>query len=438
MKVIKLGILGLGTVGSGTLRILQTNLAEIERRLSHQASLEVVHIAVRDLSKARDVETQSITITDQPLDVVNNPDVDLVVELMGGTTLAKQCLERAIELGKHVVTANKALLAEHGNELFAKAKAQQVMIAYEAAVAGGIPIIKALREGLSANAIEWVAGIINGTGNYILTEMKKPGADFYQVLRTAQELGYAEADPTFDVEGIDAAHKLTLLSSIAFGVPLQFEKVYTEGISKITGEDIQFAEKFGFEIKHLGFASQSEAGVSMRVHPTLIPQSVLLAQVNGVMNAIMVSGDQVGPTLYYGPGAGAGPTASAVVADIIDVVRAMEQDPCARVPELAFDMDSLANVTTLPIDEVECAYYLRFFAKDHAGVLAKVTAVLAEHKISVEHLHQEPSSAQPEDATLVMITNRVKERVLNKAVETLQNMPEIDGDIARIRVESLN
>jgi len=438
VKQVKLGLLGFGTVGGGTANILKTTLPEIERRLGGEATIEVVQVAVRDLNRQRVVDTDGMLMTVRPMEVVNNPDVDIVVELMGGTTLAKECIETAIRNGKHVVTANKALIAEHGNELFKLAKQHQVMIAYEAAVAGGIPIIKALREGLSANKIEWVAGIINGTGNYILTEMKQPEADFAEVLKTAQELGYAEADPTFDVEGIDAAHKLTILASIAFGIELQFDRVYTEGISQITAEDIQFANQLGFEIKHLGVASRSENGYSLRVHPTLVPQSVLLAQVNGVMNAVMVNGDHVGPTMYYGPGAGAGPTASAVVADIVDIIRADKQPDAYRVPALGFAQDKLEAAPVVEIDEITTAYYLRCFAKDNAGVLAKVTSILAEFKVNIELLHQEPSSQNPDDATLVMITNAVKETELNKAIQALESLDAIDGKIMRIRVDALD
>ena len=334
METVKVGLLGLGTVGGGTVDILTNTMPEIERRLGQK--IEVTMIAVRDLTRPRAVDTTGITLTDNPEDVVKHPDVDIVVELMGGTTLAKTLLETAIKNKKHIVTANKALIAEHGNGLFELAKNNGVLINYEAAVAGGIPVIKAVREGLAANKIEWVAGIINGTGNYILTEMKKPGADFAQVLKVAQDLGYAEADPTFDVEGIDAAHKLTILASIAFGIELQFNKVYTEGISKISADDIRFAQQLGYEIKHLGVASRAENGFSLRVHPTMVPSDVLIANVNGVMNAVMAKGNHVGPTMYYGPGAGAGPTASAVVADIIDTIRWQNQPQADQVPGLAF------------------------------------------------------------------------------------------------------
>ncbi len=435
MKTIKVGLLGLGTVGGGTVDILQNTLPEIQRRLGQK--IEVAIIAVRDLTRPRAVDTTGIQLTDNTQEVVNHPDVDIVVELMGGTGLAKELLETAINNGKHVVTANKALIAEFGNELFALAEKNNVVVAYEAAVAGGIPVIKAVREGLAANKIEWVAGIINGTGNYILTEMKKPGADFAKVLKVAQELGYAEADPTFDVEGIDAAHKLTILASIAFGIELQFNKVYTEGISKVTADDIRFADQLGYEVKHLGIANRTADGFSLRVHPTMVPKEVLIANVNGVMNAVMAFGDHVGPTMYYGPGAGAGPTASAVVADIIDVIRWQNQPKEDQVPALAFKADQLEKAPVVAIDAIETAYYIRCFAKDHAGVLAKVTAILAESDISIEHLHQEPCSSNAEDATLVMITNVVKESKLNAALSQLQALDEIDGDVMRIRVDAL-
>ena len=435
MKTVKVGLLGLGTVGGGTVEILQKTLPEIQRRLGQ--SIEVTIIAVKDLKRSRSVDTTGIKMTHNPLDVVNHPEVDIVVELMGGTVVAKALLETAIRNGKHIVTANKALIAEFGNELLALAEAHNVIITYEAAVAGGIPIIKAIREGLAANKIEWVAGIINGTGNYILTEMKQPGADFEDVLKVAQALGYAEADPTFDVEGIDAAHKLTILASIAFGIELQFNKVYTEGISKVTAEDIRFANQLGYEIKHLGIASRTASGFSLRVHPTMVPKEVLMANVYGVMNAVMVYGDHVGSTLYYGPGAGAGPTASSVVADIIDVIRAQHQPKQDRVPVLGFKADQMQQAPVIAIEEIETAYYIRCFAKDHSGVLAKVTALLAESGINIDLLHQEPSKDSDDDATLVMITDVTKESNLNAALVALQSFDEIDGDIMRIRVDAL-
>lgn len=435
-KNYKVGLIGLGTVGGGTLSILQGNLEEIERRLGH--TIEVTIIAVRDLNRARPVDTTGIQMTDNPSEVVNHAEVDIVVELIGGSTLAKDLITTAMKNGKHVVTANKALIAEFGNELFAIADQNNVILNYEAAVAGGIPVIKAIREGLAANKIEWLAGIINGTGNYILTEMKQPGADFNQVLKTAQELGYAEADPTFDVEGIDAAHKLTILASIAFGIELQFNKVYTEGISKITAADIQFAELLGYQIKHLGLATREEAGFSLRVHPALVSNDVLIANVNGVMNAVLVKGDHVGPTMYYGPGAGAGPTASAVVADVIDTIRAQTQNVSDRVPGLGFIADKLESVPVLDIEESASRYYLNCFVKDAPGVLAKISTIFADFDISIEQMHQEPSEEKEDDATLVMITNSVLEEKLNRALAELQALDEIESDIQLIRVADLD
>lgn len=436
MKVVKLGLLGLGTVGGGTAQILTQTLSEIERRLGGHTSIKIVQAAVRDLTRARAIAMDGFSLTNNPMDVVNNPEVDIVVEVMGGTGLAKDCWWAAIHNGKHIVTANKALIAEHGNELFALAKAKQVKIAYEAAVAGGIPVIKALREGLAANKIDWLAGIINGTGNYILTEMQKPNADFDAVLKVAQDLGYAEADPTFDVEGIDAAHKLTILASIAFGIPLQFASTYTQGISKITAQDIQYAKQLGYEIKHLGIAARTQAGFSLRVHPTLVPKSVLLAQVSGVMNAVMVKGDHVGVTMYVGPGAGAGPTASAIVADVIDLVRGLNQPGDDAVPALGFGLNQLSDAPVEPIDTIETAYFLRFLAQDSSGVLATVSAILAEANISVEQLHQEPV-ANSENATIVMVTNRVQEQVMNRVLVKLDALDAVKGSIQKIRVEAL-
>ena len=434
-KTFKVGLLGLGTVGGGTLTILQQTLGEIQRRIGH--SIEVTIIAVRDLNRARSVDTTGITLTDNPADVVTHPDVDIVVELMGGTGLARELLTTALSHGKHVVTANKALIAEFGNELFALADQNNVVLNYEAAVAGGIPAIKAMREGLAANKIEWVAGIINGTGNYILTEMKKPGADFAAVLKVAQELGYAEADPTFDVEGIDAAHKLTILASIAFGIELQFNKVYTEGISKVSAEDIEFAETLGYQIKHLGLATRVEDGYSLRVHPALVANDVLIANVNGVMNAVMAKGNHVGPTMYYGPGAGAGPTASAVVADIIDVIRAQSQDVYDRVPGLGFKAEQLESAPVVAIEKSESSFYVRCFLKDHTGVLNKVTGIFAKYDINIDSMHQKPCSNNPENATLVMVTSQTKESNFNLALNDLQAMNEIEGEIQRIRVANL-
>lgn len=435
MSTVKIGLLGFGTVGGGTVDILQTTLPEIERRLGQK--IEIIAVAVRDLTRQRAVALTGVTLTDNPMSVVTHPDVEIVVELMGGTTLAKTLLETAIKAGKHVVTANKALIAEHGNGLFALAQQHNVMVNFEAAVAGGIPVIKALREGLAANKIEWLAGIINGTGNYILTEMKKPGADFGQVLKVAQQLGYAEADPTFDVEGIDAAHKLTILASIAFGIELQFNKVYTEGISKISATDIRFAKQLGYEIKHLGMASRTPEGFSLRVHPAMVPSSVLIASVNGVMNAVMVKGSHVGSTMYYGPGAGAGPTASAVVADIIDVIRARHQPMADRVPALGFIGTQLQSAPVVSIDTIESAYYVRCTVQDHSGVLAKITAVFAEFDISTEHVHQEPSSDCADQAWLAVVTDVVLESKFNQALAKLQSLEEMSGEIMRIRIAAL-
>jgi homoserine dehydrogenase len=437
MKKIRLGILGFGTVGGGTVGIINNTIKEIERRLGRHTTIVIEQIALRNLTKKRAVDTSGIKITTNPLDVVNNPDVDIVVELMGGTSLAKECFEIAIANKKHIVTANKALIAEQGNELFAEAAKNNVVIAYEAAIAGGIPVVKAIREGLSANKINWVAGIINGTGNYILSEMKQPNADFGKVLKVAQDLGYAEADPTFDVEGIDAAHKLTILASIAFGIKLQFSKIYTEGISKITAEDITFAQQLGYQIKHLGLASRTKDGFSLRVHPTLVPNSALIANVDGVMNAVMVNGDSVGTTMYYGAGAGAGPTASAVVADIIDIIRGLEQPPQDRVSGLGFALNSLKVEPVIDITEIECHHYLRCFAKDKKGVLATITKMMSDSNISIDNLHQEPCSTNKNDATLVILTNKVKESSINKLLEKLASFKDIDGEIQRIRIDSL-
>jgi homoserine dehydrogenase len=372
------------------------------------------------------------------MDVVNDPDVDIVVELIGGYEPARQLVMQAIQNGKHVVTANKALIALHGNEIFAAARNKGVTVAFEAAVAGGIPIIKAIREGLSANVIEWLAGIINGTGNFILTEMRDKGRDFDEVLKEAQALGYAEADPTFDVEGIDAAHKLTILASIAFGIPLQFEKAYTEGISNITREDVNYAEQLGYRIKHLGVSRRTDQGIELRVHPTLIPHRRLIANVDGVMNAVLVMGDAVGPTLYYGAGAGAKPTASAVVADLIDVVRALTTDPENRVPHLAFQPDALSDLPILPMEDIETAYYLRMQALDRPGVLAEVTRILGDAGISIEAILQKEPLEGQEEVPIIMLTHRVREGQMNQAIQAIEQLDNIDGSVTRIRVEDLS
>jgi len=434
LNPVKVGILGLGTVGGGTVSVLQRNAEEIERRAGR--GIVVSHACAKELNRSLPYSTDDIVITTQLDDVVNNPEVEIVVELMGGTTTAREMILKAIANGKHVVTANKALIAHHGNEIFAAARAKGVMVAFEAAVAGGIPIIKAIREGLSANKILWLAGIINGTSNFILTEMREKGRDFADVLAEAQRLGYAEADPTFDIEGNDAAHKLTILSSLAFGIPLQTDKVYIEGITKITREDVEYATSLGYRIKLLGIAKRTPAGIEMRVHPTFIPQKRLIANVDGVMNAVLVNGDAVGSTLYYGAGAGAEPTASAVVADLIDVVRALTSDPENRVPHLAFQPDALSDLPILPIEEVETAYYLRMQALDKAGVLAQVAGILGQNGISIEAiLQKEPEGSS---AAIVILTHKIVEKQLNAAIQSIESLEGIEGKVTRIRLETLD
>ena len=436
MKPVKVGLLGLGTVGGGTVSVLTRNAAEIARRagrgivISHAAAKEYNADAIQGLD-------QIGKITDDAFAVVNDPEVDIIIELIGGYKPALELVLKAIENGKHVVTANKALIATHGNEIFAAAQGQGVVVAFEAAVAGGIPIIKAVREGLAANQIEWVAGIINGTGNFILSEMREEGRDFADVLKEAQALGYAEADPTFDVEGIDAAHKITILSSIAFGIPLQFDKAYTEGITKIERQDVQYAGELGYRIKHLGITRRRNGGIELRVHPTLIPERRLIANVEGVMNAVLVMGDAVGPTLYYGAGAGAQPTASAVVADVVDVVRALTTDPNNRVPHLAFQADALSDTRVLPIEEVETAYYLRMRAQDRAGVLAEITRILGDLDISIEAILQKEPEAGAATVPVIFLTQRVLEKNMNEAIRHIQELEYIDGEVTRIRVETL-
>ena len=436
MNPVKIGLLGLGTVGAGTVNVLTRNASEITRRAGRD--IRIVHASARDISKSRNCPTQGIHLTQDPFEVVNNPEIDVVVELMGGYEPARELVLRAIANGKHVVTANKALIAAHGNEIFSAAQKQGVMVAFEAAVAGGIPIIKTLREGLAGNRIEWLAGIINGTGNFILTEMRDKGRDFGDVLAEAQRLGYAEADPTFDVEGIDAAHKLTILAAIAFGIPLQFKKVYTEGITRITRMDVEYAEQLGYRIKHLGIARRTDAGVELRVHPTLIPERRLSANVDGVMNAVLVKGDAVGPSLYYGAGAGAEPTASAVVADIVDVVRTLTVDPTNRVPHLAFQPDQLSDVSILSMEQVETAYYLRMQALDRPGVLADITRILADLGISIEAILQKEPAPGAQEVSIIMLTHRVLEKNMNDAIARIEALDSINGKIMRIRLEHLN
>jgi homoserine dehydrogenase len=431
---VNVGVLGLGTVGGGTVNVLKRNAEEITRRAGR--GIVVTHAAARHPNKARICDTTGITLTSDPYEVVNDPDIQIVVELIGGDTLARELVMAAIGQGKHVVTANKALIAKHGNEIFAAAQKKGVMVAFEAAVAGGIPIIKAVREGLAGNKVEWLAGIINGTGNFILTEMRDKGRDFNDVLAEAQRLGYAEADPTFDVEGIDAAHKLTILASIAFGIPLQFKACFTEGITKITREDVQYAEELGYRIKHLGISRRTEKGVELRVHPTLIPERRLIANVDGVMNAVLVKGDAVGPTLYYGAGAGADPTASAVVADLVDVTRTLTSDPENRVPHLAFQPDALSDLPILPMEEVETAYYLRMQAKDKPGVLADVTRILGDSSISIEAILQKEPVGDAE-ATIIMLTHKVIEGKMNEAITRIEALDSVSGSVTRIRLEHL-
>ena len=431
MKPVKVGICGLGTVGGGTFNVLKRNADEIARRTGRR--IIIGQIATRSDNPACD--TTGVSITNDVMEVVNNPDIDIVVELIGGYDLARELVMTAIANGKHVVTANKALIAVHGNEIFAAARKQNVCVAFEASVAGGIPIIKAIREGLSANNINWLAGIINGTGNFIMTEMREKGRAFDDVLKEAQALGYAEADPTFDVEGIDAAHKLTILASIAYGIPLQFSKAYTEGISKITAQDVAYAEEFGYRIKHLGISRHTDKGIELRVHPTLIPESALLANVNGVMNAVMVDGDAVGQTLYYGSGAGAEPTASAVVADIIDVARALDSELASRVPSLAFQADELSDIPVLPVDDVVTGYYLRLQAVERPGVLAHVTRILGEKGINIEAITQK--ATREAQVPVILLTQRVEERMMNEAIREIEALPDILGEVVRIRVESL-
>jgi len=436
VEPVKVGLIGLGTVGGGTVNVLTRNATEIARRAGR--GITVVHASARDINKPRSCSTDGIQLSSDPMAVVNDPEVSIVVELIGGTELAYELVQKAIANGKHVVTANKALIAKHGNEIFAQAHDKGVMVAFEAAVAGGIPIIKAIREGLAGNSIQWLAGIINGTGNFILTEMRDKGRDFADVLAEAQQLGYAEADPTFDVEGIDAAHKLTILASIAFGIPLQFDKAYTEGISNITREDVQYAEDLGYRIKHLGVARKTDAGIELRVHPTLIPCKRLIANVDGVMNAILVQGDAVGPTLYYGAGAGAEPTASAVVADIVDVVRTLTADPENRVPHLAFQSDALSDIPILPVEEIETAYYLRMEAVDKPGVLADVTRILSDQGISIEAILQKEPAEGVESVSIIMLSHRLKERQMIEAIRRIEALDTINGTVTRIRVEALD
>lgn len=431
MKSMKVGLLGLGVVGGGTWNVLRRNAQEIARRAGRQ--IEVVGVAVRDVAKARARIGEDVFITDDPYVLVNDPKIDIVVELIGGTTTARELVLRAVENGKHVVTANKALLATHGTEIFEAASAKGVMVAFEAAVAGGIPIIKAIREGLTANRIEWVAGIINGTTNYILTEMRSRGLSFEQALAQAQQLGYAEADPTADVQGIDAAQKLTLLAAMAFGIPVQLSKAYVEGITELDAVDIAQAEQLGYRIKLLGITRRRAEGIELRVHPTLVPASSMLANVEDAMNAVLVSGDAVGQTLYYGKGAGEEPTASAVVADLVDVTRLHTADPGHRVPHLAFQPESMVDIPVLPIEEIRCAFYLRLSVNDQPGVLAEIAKELSNAGISIGSMVQQPPDQG--EASLTFLTHQALEKNINQAMVAIEALPFMRSKITRLRVE---
>lgn len=435
MKQLNVGILGLGTVGGGTYAVLTRNAAEITRRSG--CAIKVVQVADKNLALAQSVTDGKVPLTDDAFAVVNNPAVDVVVELIGGYTLSKELVLQAIANGKHVVTANKALLATHGNEIFAAAQAKGVMVAYEAAVAGGIPIIKALREGLGANHIEWLAGIINGTTNFILTEMREKGLAFADVLGEAQRLGYAEADPTFDVEGIDAAHKLTIMSAIAFGMPMKFDQAYTEGITQLQQADIKYAHELGYSVKLLGITKRTEAGVELRVHPTLISEKRLVANVNGAMNAVVVKGDAVGPTLYYGAGAGAEPTGSSVVADLMDVARLADASASQRVPYLGYQAGQLNDLPILPIADIHSAYYLRLRASDKPGVLAGVTKILADRNISIDAMLQKEPADNETEADIVILTHVTQEKNMDTGIAEIEALPAIVGKLVKIRMEEL-
>jgi len=436
MKPIKIGLLGLGTVGAGTFNVLRRNQEEITRRAGR--GIEVSMIAVRNIEKAKSLVGSQCAIVGDSMQVVNNPEIDIVVELIGGTELTKQIVLAAIANGKHVVTANKALLAIHGNEIFKAAQDKGVMVAFEAAVAGGIPIIKSLREGLTANRIEWVAGIINGTTNFILSEMRDKGLDFATVLKQAQELGYAEADPTFDIEGVDAAHKATIISAIAFGIPMQFDKAYVEGISQLQAIDINYAEQLGYRIKLLGITRRTERGIELRVHPTLIPNKRLIANVEGAMNAVLVQGDAVGATMYYGKGAGAEPTASSVIADLVDITRLATADPEHRVPHLAFQPHSIGNEVILPMAEITTSYYLRLRVADEAGVLADVTRIMADFTISIDAMLQKEPAAGENQTDIIMLTHQTQEKNVIAAIEKIQKLKSVFGQVTKIRLEELS
>ena len=435
MKPINVGLLGIGTVGSGTWDVLQRNASEIERRAGR--GIRISRVADKALARARKIVGTKAKISADAYEVVRAKDIDIVVELIGGTSIARDLVLEAIRNGKHVVTANKALLATHGNEIFKAAQKKGVMVAFEASVAGGIPIIKALREGLAANRIEWIAGIINGTSNFILSEMRARGLPFATVLKEAQKKGYAETDPAFDIEGVDAAHKLTILSALAFGIPMQFPKAYTEGIATLTQEDLRYAEELGYRIKLLGITKRTAKGIELRVHPTLIPTRRLIANVEGVMNAVLVKGDAAGTTMYYGAGAGSLPTASAVVADLVDVTRLITADPEHRVPHLAFQPDRLAKDPILPIGDVETSYYLRMRVQDRPGVLADVTRILADSKISIDAMVQKEPEAGQSRVDIVMLTHQAIEKNVNAAMARIEKLRTVVGKVTRIRLEEL-
>jgi homoserine dehydrogenase len=435
MKPINVGLLGIGTVGGGTFTVLSRNEAEITRRAGRP--IRIVAVADKNTELANKVAGSKARVTDDAFAVVNDPEVDVVVELIGGYGVAKELVLKAIENGKHVVTANKALLATHGNEIFAAAQKKGVVVAFEAAVAGGIPIIKAVREGLSANRIQWIAGIINGTTNFILSEMRDKGLPFADVLKEAQRLGYAEADPTFDIEGVDAAHKITILSALAFGIPMQFDSAHIEGISKLEAEDIKYAEQLGYRIKLLGITRWTPEGVELRVHPTLIPAKRLIANVEGAMNAVLVQGDAVGATLHYGKGAGAEPTASAVVADLVDIARVLDADPEHRVPYLAFQPDAVVNTPILPITEVETSYYLRLRVEDKPGVLADITRILADNGISIDAMVQREPGEGEDQTDIIILTHLVREKGVDAAIAKIEALPVVKRKVIRLRLENL-
>ncbi|HNJ82791.1 MAG TPA: homoserine dehydrogenase [Piscinibacter sp.] len=435
MKPIQVGLLGIGTVGGGTFAVLQRNQEEIRRRAGRE--IRITMVADLDVERAKKIVGDAAQVVSDARAVIANPEIDIVVELIGGYGIARTLVLEAIAAGKHVVTANKALLAVHGSEIFAAARAKGVVVAFEAAVAGGIPIIKALREGLTANRIEWVAGIINGTTNFILSEMRSKGLDFAVVLKEAQRLGYAEADPTFDIEGVDAAHKATIMSAIAFGIPVQFDKAHVEGITKLQAADIRYAEQLGYRIKLLGITKRRDRGIELRVHPTLIPSTRLIANVEGAMNAVVVHGDAVGTTLYYGKGAGAEPTASAVIADLVDITRLHTADPDHRVPSLAFQPGAMQDTPILPMAEVVTSFYLRLVVADKAGVLARITGILAEHGISIDAVLQRESAEGEAQTDLIILTHDTVEGEMDKALAQMQALPTVLAPIVKIRKEEL-